>query len=194
MDVCTNCGRPRGSQINASSCVCIPASMWKLPQMVAALERLDIVAIIRVLRSHLLTRHLSQSALARLTGTSQATISMWESGKRSPDRRRAILVLQELGAPGTPGERSWQLPNESSPGSPEEPSQALRVVITAPVPIDVQVSPHSDDEPAPAASFVLHGEQPCLVVTPSSRWGITTSPSGVTSAWIALDSSTTSAS
>ncbi|MBB5491472.1 transcriptional regulator with XRE-family HTH domain [Nocardiopsis metallicus] len=134
-----------------------------------------------------MTRHLSQSALARLTGTSQATISMWESGKRSPDRRRAILVLQELGTPGAAGERSWRLPDEAPSEPSEGLAQALRVVITAPVPIDVQVSSHTDEGPLTTASFLVQGEHPRLVVTPSSSWGITTSPSGVTTAWVALE-------
>lgn len=194
MDTCANCGHTR-IEATGSPCVCIPAAVWRAPQMIAAVERLDIIAVIRLMRSHPLTKHLSQTALARLTGTSQATISKWEAGKSVPDPRRAILTLHNLGAPGTPEERRRPLPNRPLPKDTslrtgEETETALdpSVVITTPCPLHVQVAPQGDTDASPPATAALYldDDLPRLVVPPASTWSSHTNQSGTTTVWVRL--------
>lgn len=164
--------------------------------MIAAVERLDIIAVIRLMRSHPLTKHLSQTALARLTGTSQATISKWEAGKSLPDPRRAILTLHNLGAPGIPGERRGPLPHRSPTkdatlrtGQETETAPDSSVVITAPCPLHVQVAPQVDTNASPPATAALYldDDLPRLVVPPASAWSSHTNQSGTTTVWVRLE-------
>lgn len=90
--------------------------------MIAAIERMDIIGVVRILRSNPLTRHLSQTALSRLTGVSRSTISGWESGNRVPDPRRAIEALEGLGVPGVPWGRRWLLPEDFTTATAPDPA------------------------------------------------------------------------
>lgn len=164
--------------------------------MIAAVERLDIISVIRLMRSHPLTKHLSQTALARLTGTSQATISKWEAGKSVPDARRAILTLHNLGAPDVPGERHRPLANRHlTQGTTLRTSEGTEtaldpnVVITAPCPLHVQVASQGDTDASAPATAALHldDDPPRLVVPPASTWSSHTSQSGTTTVWVRLE-------
>ena len=191
LDLCTNCGRSRSASLQP--CACLPPSLWRLPAMVEAIERLDVVHVVRLLRAHPLTRHLSQSALARLTGTSQATISKWESEKSSPDIRRSLEVLRTLGVPGAPGERRWILPSDyARPTDPvwtEPPAEwDTYVVISAPVPLDVQSSADRKVHyTADAVVMVVDRGEVRLHVPHARDWGMTTVSTGATTAWIPLN-------
>lgn len=161
--------------------------------MIAAVERLDMIAVIRLMRSHPLTKHLSQTALARLTGTSQATISKWEAGKSIPDARRAILTLHNLGAPR---ERHRPLANRHltqgttlRTGEGTETALDPNVVITAPCPLHVQVASQGDSDTSAPATAALHldDDPPRLLVPPASTWSSHTSQSGTTTVWIRVE-------
>ncbi|MEV6817805.1 helix-turn-helix transcriptional regulator [Nocardiopsis dassonvillei] len=160
--------------------------------MIVAVERMDVVAVVRLLRSHPLTRHLSQMTLAQLTGMSQASISGWESGTRVPDPRRAVEVLEGLGTPGRRWGMRWLLPADLTDDTEPEPPpstsavNAPRVVITAPGPITVQVmkQPPAADQRS-AIAFVADQDGPRLMVAEDSTWGVRSSPKGTT-AWFTL--------
>lgn len=106
----SNIERPSHDERPSQRDVYVPKSVWDTPAMTYAIDRMDIPAIVRVLRSSPLTKHLSQAELGRLMHVSQSTVSCWESGHRSPHSDLAIAVLQSLGAPGEPWGQRWVLP------------------------------------------------------------------------------------
>lgn len=160
--------------------------------MIVAVERMDVVAVVRLLRSHPLTRNLSQTALAQMAGVSQSSISGWESGNRTPAPRRAVEFFEGLGTPGVRWGLRWLLPADCADTTEPEPApsspsvDAPHVVITAPGPIDVQVrkSSSTTDQP-PAIAFVADRDGPRLLVTEDTTWGVNSSQNGAT-AWFAL--------
>lgn len=191
MVLCTNCGRSRHGEDPHRGCTCLPGPVWKVPKMIAAIERMDIIEVIQILRSHELTRHLSQTALSRLTGVSQSTISKWESGDAAPNPRRVVDVLQRLGVPGSPWGRRWLLPEEFTPDAAPVPADAYSrptpcVVVTVPGPFHVQVTQDEQDGDGSAAgvAFIADRKGPRLMVTPQSTWGVTISPAGAATAWV----------
>lgn len=160
--------------------------------MIAAVEHIDLGAVMRLLRTHPMTRHLSQTALSRLTGASQSTVSRWESSNKIPHPHRTVQAFQGLGVPGVPWGGRWLLPeeitNDTAPASTTtEDVPAPRVTITAPGPIDVQVMQPTEDghDPTGAVAFVTDHKGPRLIVTPDSTWGVTNSPTGAT-AWFTV--------
>lgn len=159
--------------------------------MIVAVERMDVITVVRLLRSHPLTRHLTQTALAQLTGVSQATISGWETGDRKADPRRVVEALQGLGTPGRPWGMRWLLPADLTSDTEPEPSpstsamDAPRVIITAPGPIAVQVMESPPTANPPAVAFVADQDGPRLMVAEDSTWGVHSSPNGAT-AWFTL--------
>lgn len=193
MVLCTNCGRPRYEEAPTRRCACIPDGVWKDPEMITAVEHIDLGAVMRLLRRHPMTRHLSQTALSRLTGASQSTISRWESSNKIPHPHRAVQAFKGLGVPGVPWGGRWLLPeertNDTAPESAaSKTTPAPCVTITAPGPIDVQVmQPTEDgDDPVGVIALVTDKKGPRLVVAPDSTWGVTNSPTGST-AWFALN-------
>lgn len=123
MVLCTNCGRSRHGDDPHRRCTCLPDPVWEAPKMIAAIERMDIIEVVQILRSNPLTRHLSQTALSRLIGVSQSTVSKWESGDAAPNPRRIVDVLQRLGVPGVPWGHRWLLPEELTADTTPEPAQ-----------------------------------------------------------------------
>ncbi len=192
MVLCTNCGRSRHGDDPHRRCTCLPDPVWETPEMIAAIERMDIIEVVQILRSNPLTRHLSQTALSRLIGVSQSTVSKWESGDAAPNPRRIVDVLQRLGVPGVPWGHRWLLPEELTADTAPEPAQVQNrptpcVVITVPGPLHVQVIQTDQDGAGPTAgvAFVVDQKGPRLMVTPDSTWGVTISPTGAT-AWVVL--------
>lgn len=92
---CGNCGRPREGA--APACGCVPAWVWREPEVVAAVRDRDARTVVRFLRRRVPA--LSQEALARMCGVAQSTIARAEAGQGLTDRRRAVEALQGLGAP-----------------------------------------------------------------------------------------------
>lgn len=164
--------------------------------MIAHVERMDVMGVVRHLRPHPSTRHLSQTALARMVGVSQSTISGWETGRRRQDVRHAAEALHRLGAPGVRWGRRWLLPEDLTAGTEPELHPATvaedaspRVVITVPMPIDVQViDPHQAHTTGyvGAVAFVTDQNGPRLIVTADTTWGMNSAPDGAT-AWFALN-------
>lgn len=97
MELCMNCGRPRTRAALRTRCVCIPDAVWREKEMITALERLDVITVVR-----LLYRHLSQTELSRMVDRSQSTVSDWisgKAGKRSFPAKTALAIFERLGAP-----------------------------------------------------------------------------------------------
>jgi len=92
---CGNCGRVRDGHRGA--CECVPAWVWRDPEVVAAVHERDAQWVIQFLR--LRVKGLSQEALAGMCGVAQSTINRAEAGKGLTDRRKAYEALQGLGAP-----------------------------------------------------------------------------------------------
>lgn len=142
--------------------------------MITAVQQLDIVTVVRVLRAHPRTRNLSQTALARLTGKSQATISEWESGKqKNPKTQQVADVLEALGAPGCRWGSSWVLPEEvaaEAVATPEVWEEAQAVVITVPVPVQIRTADNPADTPQPVATLVSDTDGLLLVVGRCTTW------------------------
>lgn len=93
--LCRNCGCPRGLAAHIG-CACIPGWLWGLSEARQAVQNKDADALIRLVRRH---TTLSQHALARLTGVSQAMISniiSHKPGLKSIDRIHQ--ALEGLGA------------------------------------------------------------------------------------------------
>ena len=150
MVLCTNCGRPRDEGAPTRRCACIPDGVWKAPEMIAAIEHIDLGPVMRLLHTHPMTRHLSQTALSRLTGASQSTISRWESSNKIPRPHRVVQAFQGLGVPGVPWGGRWLLPEEATNDiAPERATSKTTpsscVTITAPCPIDVRVTQPTED-------------------------------------------------
>ncbi|GAA3761964.1 helix-turn-helix transcriptional regulator [Salinactinospora qingdaonensis] len=103
--VCRNCGRDR------PRCGCIPEGFWQSPEAIAALTRLDMAALIGLLRRY---SDLSQSALARLMGLSPGMVSMLESGQTQLTNITKIWsALEALQAPRLVPESVAEAPNVS---------------------------------------------------------------------------------
>ncbi len=111
--LCSLCERPRDDGPAHARCACISDQIWDDARMLAALERVDICAVVVLLRTHPATGHLSQRSLGRLMGTSQATVSRWEAGKRKPKTRVVLRALEGLGAPGNRCGDAWTLPQDT---------------------------------------------------------------------------------
>lgn len=92
---CGNCGRARDGHRGA--CECVPAWVWRDPEVAAAVRERDAQRVIQFLRRRV--RGLSQEDLAGMCGVAQSTINRAEAGKGLTDRRRAVEALQGLGAP-----------------------------------------------------------------------------------------------
>lgn len=96
----TYCGHCRGSRedhAGSRRCRCIPDRVWEVPEIAAAVLAGDAAAVIRNLRHHPDTK-LSQTALANMTGLSQATISRASNGIPIKDQRKERQALAGLGA------------------------------------------------------------------------------------------------
>lgn len=91
---CGNCGLERDG--HREDCDCVPAWVWRDPEVVAAVRERDAQRVIQFLRRRV--KHLSQEALARMCGVAQSTITRAEAGKGLTDRRKAYEALQRLGA------------------------------------------------------------------------------------------------
>lgn len=92
---CGNCGLARGN--HSRSCECVPAWVWRNPEVMAAVGERDAQKVIQFLRRRV--KSLSQESLARMCGVSQSTVNRAEAGKGLTDRRKANEALQGLGAP-----------------------------------------------------------------------------------------------
>lgn len=75
--MCPACGRPVATSLK-SGCRCVPTDVWELPEMRQVWETRDASTVIRLVRWN---TDLSQTALARMTGLGQSTISEIISGK-----------------------------------------------------------------------------------------------------------------
>ncbi|WP_159944051.1 MULTISPECIES: helix-turn-helix domain-containing protein [unclassified Nocardiopsis] len=193
--LCGHCGNPRKGGAPTYRCTCIPAHVWEDPDLAQAVRTLNLSAVIRFLRQHPETRHLSQTALANMCGFAQSMISRLESGLNVASIRRAVEALTGLGAPGVSEGTRWRLPDDTTP-LPQEPPQATLdapcVVITSPVPIYVQVMDApgtlaAEDPYQPEIAFIADPSGPRLIVTRDIPWGVTSAPGGAT-AWFALTS------
>ena len=71
--VCPGCGRSRQRGTVGVRCSCIPEAVWSEPEMVSALERLDVAAVVRLLRFHPSCQGLTLLALSRLTELAELT-------------------------------------------------------------------------------------------------------------------------
>jgi len=91
---CGNCGLERDG--HRESCECVPAWVWRDPEVVAAVRGRDAQRVIQFLRRRV--KNLSQESLARMCGVAQSTINRAESGKGT-DPRKAVEALHGLGAP-----------------------------------------------------------------------------------------------
>src|SRR5699024_8837390 len=100
--LCSLCERPRDDGPAHARCACISDQLWDDARMLAALARVDICAVVVLLRTHPAAGHRSRRSLGRLMADSQATVSGWEAGTREPTTR---VVLRALGGPGAPGTR-----------------------------------------------------------------------------------------
>lgn len=94
-ELCAHCGRPRsGTRVR---CACVPAHVWSLSEAQAAVSARDVGGLLTVLREH---TALSQTALARMSGLSQSTVSKLLSGQVELQHRGRInAALAGLGAP-----------------------------------------------------------------------------------------------
>ena len=92
---CGNCGLERDG--HRESCECVPAWVWRDPEVVAAVRGRDAQRVIQFLRRRV--KNLSQESLARMCGVAQSTINRAESGKGLTDPRKAVEALHGLGAP-----------------------------------------------------------------------------------------------
>lgn len=92
--ICGNCGRPR--QEARRICDCVPAWVWRDPEVVTAVHESDAQRVIQFLRRRV--KNLSQESLARMCGVAQSTINRAEAGRGLTDRRKAYEALQGLGA------------------------------------------------------------------------------------------------
>lgn len=148
--------------------------VWHEPEMITAVQQLDIVTVVRILRAHPRTRNLSQTALARLTGKSQATISEWESGKqKNPKTQQVADVLETLGAPGCRWGSSWVLPEGVTTGAvttPEVWEEAQAVVITVPARVQIRTADNPVDTAQPVATLVADADGLLLVVGNCTAW------------------------
>lgn len=111
---CGNCGR--GREGHREACECIPAWVWRDPEMLAAVRERDARRVIQFLRRRV--RNLSQEALARMCGVAQSTITRAEAGRGLIDPRKAVEALRGLGALGP------EPMDEADPLAPEPSSQA----------------------------------------------------------------------
>ncbi|WP_160050871.1 helix-turn-helix domain-containing protein [Nocardiopsis sp. FR4] len=183
--LCGYCGKPREGGAAAYRCTCIPAEVWRSPDLAQAVRTLNLAEVIRCLRRHSATRHLSQSALASLCGLSQAMISRLEAGAHVSSISRAVTALAGLGAPGVSDGTRWRLPDDDEPlplADPQAAPELPCVVITSPVPIHVWVR---DTQDTTDVAFVSTPDGPCLVINRNIPWGVTSAPGGAT-AWFAL--------
>lgn len=198
--VCPGCGRSRQRGTVGVRCSCIPEAVWSEPEMVSALERLDVAAVVRLLRFHPSCQGLTLLALSRLTGRAPSTLSEWMSGKIShPDVSRAVQVFEGLGAPGHSRGHVWVLPEGFTSGTPPPlpdplPSgtdpdpgevappptvaEARAVVITSPVPAQVHTA-----APDPAglgrgsvAALAADPEGLSVVVASGTTWSVDSRP------------------
>lgn len=98
MRLCGHCGGARAGSAGVRQCQCIPQSVWTAPEIIAALEDRDAAAVIRYLLNQ---RHLGlpQTALAKMTGLSQATISRAHNGTPIKGAQKTLQVFAGLGAP-----------------------------------------------------------------------------------------------
>ncbi|OOC55904.1 MULTISPECIES: helix-turn-helix domain-containing protein [Nocardiopsis] len=191
--LCGHCGNPREGGAPTYRCTCIPAHVWEEPDLAQAVRTLNLSEVIRCMRQHPDTRHLSQVALATMSGLSQAMVSRLENGVNVASINRAVDALAGLGAPGAADGKRWRLPDDSEPLPPAKPQMTPGVpcvVITSPVPIYVQVM----DPPDPSTTgtnrhsdvaFVIDTDGPRLIVNQDIPWGVTSAPGGAT-AWFAL--------
>ena len=174
MNPCSYCGRSRRKEASRPRCACVPVEVWHEPEMITAVQQLDIVTVVRILRAHPRTRNLSQTAPARLTGKSQATISEWESGKqKNPKTQQVADVLEALGAPGYRWGSSWVLPEEvaaEAVATPEVWEEAQAVVITVPVPVQIRTADNFAEGPQPVATLVADTDGLLLVVGNCTTW------------------------
>ena len=104
-ELCAHCGRPRsGTRVR---CACVPAHVWSLAEAQAAVGARDVGGLLTVLREH---TALSQTALARMSGLSQSTVSKLLSGQVDLQHRGRIdAALAGLGAPA--GEKNRPAPS-----------------------------------------------------------------------------------
>lgn len=91
---CGNCGLERSGHRRA--CECVPAWVWRDPEVVAAVRERDAQRVIQFLRRRV--KDLSQEALARMCGVAQSTVNRAEAGKGLTDPRKAVEALRRLGA------------------------------------------------------------------------------------------------
>src|SRR5699024_9681818 len=179
--VCPGCGRSRQRGTVGVRCSCIPEAVWSEPEMVSALERLDVAAVVRLLRFHPSCQGLTLLALSR------------------SDVSRAVQVVVGLGAPGPAGGHVWVLPEGFTSGTPPPlpdplPSgtdpdpgevappptvaEARAVVITSPVPAQVHTA-----APDPAglgrgsvAALAADPEGLSVVVASGTTWSVDSHP------------------
>ncbi|MFV2198059.1 helix-turn-helix domain-containing protein [Nocardiopsis sp. LOL_012] len=88
--LCRHCGSPRQGGAPAWRCTCIPSQVWEEPAMARAVRPLNLSEVIRLLRRHPGTRHLSQSALANISGLSQSAVPRLEKGRHAANVRRCV--------------------------------------------------------------------------------------------------------
>jgi len=165
--ICPACGRSRQRGTGRVRCECIPDAVWREPEMIDAVQRLDMIAVIRSLR-----RCLSQTEMARMLGRSQSTVSDWESSKRKRKVSDAYAVeaFDRLGVPGRFRERSWQLPHTITVYGGSLAERDAVVVIGAPIPVQVRAADHPAPGQRPVAVLAVDAEGLVVVVTAPATW------------------------
>lgn len=129
---CGNCGRDREG--HCGGCECVPAWVWRDPEVLAAVRERDAQRVIQFLRRRV--KNLSQEALARMCGVAQSTVTRAEAGKGLTDRRKAFEALKGLGA------FDRQKPEEQ-PGHPDAVGNALSQRLESTEASDIEKLAHS---------------------------------------------------
>ena len=94
--LCGPCRLAGADQPAPSWPTAVPVGVWALPDVRAALERLDMPALFSRLRAH---TGMKQADLAFLAGRTQADWSKIETGRRVADVNVIVSILSGLGAP-----------------------------------------------------------------------------------------------
>ncbi|MEY9211187.1 helix-turn-helix transcriptional regulator [Thermobifida halotolerans] len=137
----------------------LPAEFWTHPAVAQAVARLDITALLRRIRA---LTPMTQEQIARLTGTTQATISRIEHGRTQPrdlDRVRAFLT--GLGAPTPETARANPLDGYTVRAVIAEDPDGHTVVLHVPAPALTSALSYTEPrEPVPLPPPPTHPDWP----------------------------------